>query len=123
MIKGIGVDIIEIERIKLSIEKYENRFLQKLFTENEINYCKSKPNPIQHFAVRFAAKEAFSKAISTGLTGDFRWHEVEIINEQSGKPIINLLGNLKEKFINFTFQISLSHSKENVVAVVLMEEK
>ena len=122
MIKGVGIDIVEIDRIKSSIEKYNEKFTNKLFTANEINYCSKKPNLEQHYAVRFAAKEAFSKSIGTGLTGDFRWHEIEILNNNLGEPFINLLGNLKEKYKNFKFHISLSHSKTSAVAVVIFEE-
>ena len=123
MIHGIGVDIIEIERIGKSIEQYGDAFLSKLFTQNEIAYCKGKKNPAQHFAARFAAKEAFSKAIATGWSGQFDWKHVEVMNEESGKPIIQLSGALAEVWNDYTIFLSLSHSDTSVVAFVVLEKR
>lgn len=122
MVKGIGVDIIEIDRIKSSIEDLGDHFLQKIFTAREIAYCSAKATAVQHFAARFAAKEALSKAFSTGWTGEFRWKDVEVTNEASGQPRIELHGKLQEALAQCSVLVSLSHSASHVVAMVVIEE-
>ncbi len=123
MIAGIGTDIIEVTRIKESIEKYGERFLNRIFTETEQSYCESfKEKKYLHYAARFAAKESFSKAIGTGITRGFRFREVGIRNEKSGKPVMELFGNLKKNWNKFTIHVSLTHTEENAVAYVIMEE-
>ena len=122
MIHGIGVDIIEIDRIQQSINDYGDVFLTKLFTPAEINYCTSKPFPTQHFAARFAAKEAFSKAISTGWAGDFEWKNVEIVNAPSGKPSFLFYGKTAEALKEHSVLLSMSHSDNTVVAFVVIEK-
>ncbi len=121
MITGIGVDIIEIDRIRASVEQHGERFLTKLFTPAEIAYCSSKQNMHQHFAGRFAAKEALSKALATGWTGSFRWKDVEIINEVSGRPRISLHGSLSTVLSPSAIHVSFSHSLTHVVAFVVIE--
>lgn len=121
MIKGIGVDIIEIERIRESIETRGDRFLEKVFTPQEIAYCAAKQNSAQHYAARFAAKEAMSKALSTGWAGEFRWKDVELTNDPSGQPHISLHGPLRDELAGNSVHVSLSHSHSHVVAVVIID--
>ena len=83
MIFGTGLDIIEIERIKNSIEKYSPKFEQRIFTSREISYCQTKGNPAKHFAARFAVKEAVSKCLGTGITGLLGFKDMEVINEEN----------------------------------------
>jgi holo-[acyl-carrier protein] synthase len=123
MVKGIGVDIIEIARVRQSIETLGDRFLDKVFTSREREYCSSKQNSFQHFAARFAAKEAVSKAMSTGWAGEFRWKDVEVMNDPSGQPRITLSGPLKELLVRARILVTLSHSESHVVAMVLIEEE
>lgn len=123
MIKGIGIDIIEVSRIKEAIEKYKDRFQNKIFTQEEINYSlQFKGKEYVHLAARFAVKEAFSKAIGTGITQGFKFLEISTQNLESGEPILVLSGNTLEKYQNFKFHISISHTETNAVAVVVMEE-
>jgi len=122
MIHGIGVDIIEIDRIQNSIDEYGDVFLNKLFTSNEIIYCTSKPFPTQHFAARFAAKEAFSKAIATGWAGDFEWKNIEITNDPSGKPSFLFYGKTADGLKEHSVFLSMSHSDNTVVAFVVIEK-
>jgi holo-[acyl-carrier protein] synthase len=111
MILGIGIDIIEIDRIKNSIAKYGEKFLHKIFTEKEIEYCSTKGNSVQHYAARFAAKEAISKALSTGWNNEFHWKEIEISNLTTGAPIVELLGGMKQYLTdNKQLKITMSHS-------------
>jgi holo-[acyl-carrier protein] synthase len=121
VIQGIGVDIIEIQRIQSSIEKFGDTFLRKIFTEDEIVYCRSRKNPAQHFAARFAAKEAVSKALATGWSGEFEWKNVEVMNELSGKPTVILHGTTAQALEKSTVYLSLSHSESSVVAFAVIE--
>ena len=123
MITGIGIDIIEISRIDQSISQYGNAFLSKLFTDNEIQYCSSKQFPTQHFAARFAAKEAFSKAISTGWSGEFEWKNIEVKNDPAGKPDFILYGKTAETLQGYSVFLSMSHSDSTVVAFVVIEKR
>jgi len=123
MIVGIGTDLVEIFRFKKTVNDWGNHFLEKVFTENELNYAHSRKDFVQHLAARFAAKEAVSKAISTGWSKGFRWKDVEIMNELSGKPTVTLSGNMKEFLNNGKIFISLSHSETVVVAFVVIESK
>jgi holo-[acyl-carrier protein] synthase len=122
MVRGIGVDIIEIERIRRSIESTDAHFLKRIFTESEIAYCDSKPRREQHFAARFAAKEAAGKALSLGWAGEFKWRDVEVTNDPSGKPRIILHGTLAEHLAGAAIMLSMSHSETHVVAMVLIED-
>ncbi len=121
MVKGIGVDIIEIARIQRNVETKGDLFLEKIFTPGEIAYCRSKSNIHQHFAARFAAKEAVSKALSTGWAGEFRWKDVEVVNDPSGQPHVTLHGKLRESLSPLSILLSISHSESHVVAIALIE--
>ena len=123
MILNTGVDIIEVERIKEVLEKFGERFQKRIYTQTEIDYCESyKDTKYVHYAARFAAKEAFSKAIGTGITQGFKFNEIGIRNEKSGMPVLELTGDLAEKWGKYKVHISLSHTKENAIAFVVMEE-
>ena len=122
MIRGIGVDIIEIARIRKDIEESGDHFLNKVFTAPEIAYCRARQNQHQHFAARFAAKEAVSKALATGWSGAFRWKDVEVTNDASGRPGVTIAGRLRELTAGTTIHVSLSHSTEHVVAMAIVEE-
>lgn len=121
MVLGLGIDIIEIERIKKSIEKYGERFLNKVFTSEEIRYCNSKFNKYQHYAARFAAKEAVYKALASGWKEGLRWKDIEIQNDVSGMPSINSTGKL-QAFLsdNTQLRISISHSENYVTSVAII---
>ena len=122
MIRGVGIDIIEIARIRRDIELLGPRFTDKLFTDGEIRYCTAKAIPHQHFAARFAAKEAVSKALATGWAGEFRWKDVEVVNDPSGRPGIVLHGSLHDALGSANIHLSLSHSEAHVVAVAIIED-
>jgi len=114
MIKGIGVDIIEVERVeKLGLRS--PRFLERIFSPGEIAYCSKKANKFQHFAARFAAKEAFFKALGRRIP----WKEVELVNLTSGKPTLKLKGKGRQVFKRA--HVSVAHLTEYAVAVVILE--
>ena len=115
-----GVDIIEIERVKQSIEDTEGKFCERVYTQKEIEYCESKKaQKYQHYAARFAAKEAVLKAISQLLKSkfDIEWKEIEVLNDEEGRPHVNLL---KEGIEISGIDISISHCKTYAVASVVV---
>lgn len=117
MIKGLGVDIVEIARIKAALLKHD-RFEKRIFTQDESKYCQSKPDPALHYAARFAAKEAVSKALGTGKTG-MKWTDIEVKRDSKGKPFINLSGGAAKRAQESGIcdvEVSLSFNKNNAVA-------
>lgn len=122
MILGIGTDIVEVERIAKSIEN--ESFKRKVFSANEINYCDKMANKAQHYAARFAAKEAFVKALGTGLRDGLTMNEMEVINDDKGKPHIQLSGQtaltVSSKNIH-SIHLSLSHIAMAAIAMVVIE--
>jgi holo-[acyl-carrier protein] synthase len=122
MIRGLGVDIIEIARVAELAARYGQRFLQKIFTPAEIDYCTARHHAAQHFAARFAAKEALSKALTTGWTGTFRWTDIETRNAPSGQPVMSVRGPLSDILTGATLHVTMSHSASHVVAVVVIED-
>lgn len=117
-----GIDIIEVSRIQKSIEDFGDSFLKRVYTKNEIEYCESKKNvKMQHYAARFAAKEAVFKAISELLDSKFniQWTDIEIINGKDGRPVVNLRKDLFKKVKNI--DISLSHIKDYAIANCVIE--
>lgn len=121
MILGIGIDIIEIDRVKESIDRFGDHFLNKIYTPNELEYCLSKHNKYQHFAARFAAKEAIYKALSSEWGREISWQDIDIMNEPNGLPIVKFSGNLAE-FVNDNkaIKISMSHSDNYVACVAIV---
>ena len=120
-----GTDIIEIERVKNSIENIGKKFIEEIYTQKEIEYCESKKNAkYQHYAARFAAKEAIFKAVSKLLNNkfDISWKNAEIVNDENGRPYINFLNTkIIEKIEDI--DISISHCKEYAVATVVVMYK
>ena len=115
-ILGIGTDIINIKRINNSIKKRGNSFKKKIFSDKEIRYCEGKKNPSAFYAKRFAAKEAFTKALGTGIRKGISLKDIEILNDASGKPSIKLKGVannfLRKKIKNNKYNIYLSLSDD-----------
>ncbi|MBN2788773.1 MAG: holo-ACP synthase [Candidatus Delongbacteria bacterium] len=123
MIFGIGTDIIQIHRVQKSIETIPG-FTEKIFSATEIEYCQTKKNKYEHFAARFAAKEAFFKAIGTGWRGGLAFSEIEINNDDLGKPFIKLYGRSKIFAEENKFErihLSMTHIQELAQAFVIIE--
>lgn len=119
---SIGTDIIEISRVKDAIENIGNKFIEEIYTEKEIEYCESKKKAkYQHYAARFAGKEAIYKAISNILENKFAisWKDVQILNDVNGRPYIDIL-NEKIKNQITQIDISISHCKEYAVSTVII---
>ena len=125
---GIGVDVVETARIESSLARFGERFLHRVFVENEIAYCKSMPFPARHYAARFAAKEAVSKAFGTGIGGQVGWRDIEVRRKETGEPFIVLHGGARELAERLNVSetlVSLSHSDHYSVAnaIVLCREQ
>ena len=123
MITGLGIDLIEVERVAVKISK-EAGFRELVFSTKEIAYCEKKTNKFEHYAARFAAKEAFFKAIGTGWRKDTAFNEIEITNNKDGKPEIFFLGKTAATIAELTLGkifVSLSHVKTMAVAMVIIE--
>jgi len=124
MICGTGVDIAETSRIEQSLQRYGERFTQKIFTPAEIVYCEKFKNRAERYAARFAAKEAAFKALGTGWRQGVRWLDVEVVHQPSGKPELVLTGraqDLARKLRVTRMSISISHSDRYVMAQVIFE--
>ncbi len=123
MIFGIGTDIIELERIGEMVAR-GREYLETVFTESEIAYCESKAHKAQHYAVRYAAKEAALKALGTGWRDGLSFADIEVIDDERGQPQVRLHGKVKQLFDRHQIKqtsISLSHSRQNAVAVIILE--
>ncbi len=123
MIAGVGIDNVDVARIQRMLEEYGEQFEQRVFTTDEIRYCRwNKKRMAERYAARFAAKEAFSKAIGTGVRMGFSWREVFVVKERSGKPSLQLSGKMAERYGHFRMNLSLSHTDDTAMAIVILEE-
>lgn len=116
---GIGNDIIEIERVRQSIERHGQHFLNRLFSQEEQDYCYRFKDPVPHFAGRFAAKEAIAKALGTGFGSELSWHDIEVMSDEHGKPEVFFSNVAKSRFQSPKVLVSISHSTSHATAVAL----
>jgi holo-[acyl-carrier protein] synthase len=119
---GIGTDILEIQRFEAVLNEHGEKFIQKLFTSNEIAYCTKFKDPKERYTARFCAKEAVAKSLGTGFGEHLRFHDIEILNEESGKPFVRLSKPVLRKFQFATIEISISHTKNVAVAIAIAEK-
>ena len=126
MVLGLGTDLIEIERVQASIDRFGDRFLERLFTPGEIAFClRKKRHAAESFAARFAAKEAGAKALGTGISRGVGWKEIEVRREPGERPTLHLSGRAAERAAAMgvrRLQLSLTHSKTVALAVVVAED-
>ncbi|MEO7620846.1 MAG: holo-ACP synthase [Chitinophagaceae bacterium] len=125
MIAGLGLDTIEVERVASKIARGSG-FRELVFSAKEIEYCESKANKYEHYAARFAAKEAFFKALGTGWLNGTAFNEVEITNDEKGKPSLGLLGETAQSLAALNIKqvsVSLTHLKTLASAVVIIENE
>jgi len=125
MIYGIGTDIAAIERFQRFIDEKNTTLLERLFTAQERQYCSARKNGASNYAARFAAKEAFMKALGTGLRDGISWHDVEVVNDSLGKPELILTGRANELYLDRglcgTF-LTLAHDGGVAIATVILEK-
>jgi len=124
VVVGVGVDLVQIARIRRAMERWQDRFLRRVFTPDEVAYALRRRDPAEHLAARFAAKEATLKALGTGLTMGVRWREMEVQRERGARPRLHLTGRTAalgaERGIR-VFHVSLTHDGEYAMAQVLAE--
>lgn len=124
MILGIGVDIVEVERLRRAVERYGDRFIRRIFTEEEVRYCRRCARPEQRFATRFAAKEAALKALGVGWAQGLQFIEVEVTNNELGAPSVALSGKalaLSRELGVQRIHVSLTHHRDFAIAQVVLE--
>ena len=125
MIIGLGVDIAEVPRIQAAIEGRGQRFLDRVFTPNEIAYCERFKNKFERYAGRFAAKEAAMKALGTGWRRGIRWVDLEVVREQGGRPTISLAGEAAKIAAQLgvkRISLSITHTQSEALAQVIFED-
>lgn len=125
MILGIGNDLVEISRVSESMMRFGDRFLSRVFTAREIEYCQRKAHhAAESFAARFCAKEAAAKALGTGIAGGITWHDFEVVGADGQRPLLCLTGHAAERAEALGMQrahLSLSHSRDLAMATVVLE--
>jgi holo-[acyl-carrier protein] synthase len=125
MLIGTGVDLIEVERIAHSIERYGERFLRRVYTDHEIAYCSRKRVSAESYAVRFAAKEAGAKALGTGISRGVTWNEFQVARNPGERPVLELRGRaalLAKELGVRAISLSLTHTGSLAMATVVMED-
>ena len=124
MIRGVGVDIVKVDRIEQAVERWGYRFLKRIFTAAEIERCQQRARPAQCLALRFAAKEAFVKALGLGMRKGLRWRDIEVVHDHLGKPEL-LLHNQAQRLLEAMEAsrawLSLSDERESALALVVLE--
>jgi len=124
MIVGIGVDLVEIERMERALARHPVRLVQRVFTETEQRECENRPRRAMHYSARFAAKEAFLKAVGLGLRGGMRWRDVGVVHAPSGQPSLVVQGCAAERMRELGADrafVSLTHTDHHACAVVVLE--
>lgn len=120
--KGLGNDIIEIQRIRDTIERHGTHFYKKIFTEKELEYCLQNKDPAPSLAGRFSAKEAIAKALGTGFGQSISWLDIEILNDEKGRPHVTFSETFNNTFSFPEVLISISHCKSYATAVAIWVE-
>jgi holo-[acyl-carrier protein] synthase len=122
MIKSVGIDVVDIQRFKKLVDRWGIRFCKKILTEQEIELCANKANYIASVTARFAAKEAMIKCLPTDQHLVWRWHEMEVLNEVGGKPIVKMNGVIGDFVKGLKIHVSLSHSQNSAMAIIILEK-
>lgn len=125
MIVGIGIDLVDIPRFTAALDRHGDRLRRRLFTEAEQLYCESRPSPAASLAARFAAKEAFLKALGTGLAEGLRWTDVEVVALPGGRPALSLKGSAAEHLARLGATghwLTLTHTDTAAAATVILEK-
>ncbi len=124
MILGLGLDLVEVERVRAAVERQGEAFIDRVLTPDEAAYCRFQAEPSIHIAARFAAKEAFSKAIGTGIGEGAGWKDIEVVRRDSGKPELLLHGKALESAESMGvigMHLSITHTRLTAAAVVVLE--
>ena len=125
MIAGIGIDLVKINRIQEAVQKWDKRFLNRVFTPLELQYCFARLDPYLHLSGRFAVKEAAFKALGTGWRSGVRWIEIEILNNPQGKPMVTTTGRVKQLMADLgvaNIHVSISHDTDYAIGQVILSK-
>lgn len=123
-ITGIGIDLVEVERIRALLARHGERFKARTFTEDEVRYCDGCADPAMHYAARFAAKEAGAKSLGTGFAEGVSWMDIEVVRGLAGRPELRLHGGARELADSYGVvrcHVSLTHTKDQAMAQVVLE--
>ena len=126
MIHGIGIDLVEVSRIEKILKKWGDRFLQRVYSADEIEYCRNKAFPAIHFAARFAAKESFLKSLGIGLGMGVKLREIEVSNNKLGSPVLKMnkeIGNILDNLGVNAVHVSMTHTRKHAHAIVVLEKR
>jgi holo-[acyl-carrier protein] synthase len=125
MIFGIGTDLVEVSRVEKILQKWGDKFLAKVYSQNEIDYCRKKAFPSIHYAARFAVKESFLKSLGIGLGMGVKLRDIEVVNNEQGTPVLNVQESIKARLdklgIN-KIHVSITHTREHAQAIVVLEK-
>jgi holo-[acyl-carrier protein] synthase len=121
VVDGVGIDLVDVDRIERLLKKWDRKFTTKIFTQREIAKCTQRANMAECFAARFAAKEALAKALGHGMCAHFRWKDVEVKNDDSGKPTFSVIGITRNLVIGKRVLLSLTHTDTCAGAMVVVE--
>lgn len=124
MILGIGIDLVSVDRIQNALERYKTRFLNRIYAPEEIRYCSKQRKPAIHYAGRFAAKEAFAKALGTGFSANIKPKEIFVESQNNGRPKLSVRGEAQRMIVQLgvtNIHLSLSHLDTYACAVVILE--
>jgi holo-[acyl-carrier protein] synthase len=124
MIHGIGTDLVEVSRIERILKRWGDRFIDRVYARDEIEYCKNKAFPAIHFAARFAAKESFLKSLGIGLGMGVKLREIEVSNNALGSPVLKMnerIGNILENLGVNAVHVSITHTRKHAHAIVVLE--
>jgi len=119
---GVGIDLVNVGRLKAVIERHPERFRARIFTESEVAFCETLGDKYPSYAGRFAAKEAFSKALGTGLRGAIGWTEIEVLDNEKTRPTIRVTGRAAAILASRKVHLSISHLSDYATAIVVIED-
>jgi len=119
---GVGIDLVRVDRIRSAMERFPSRFRSRIFLESEVNFCEELADKYPSYAGRFAAKEAFSKALGTGLRGTIGWKEIEVCDNERSRPTISISGRARELLAGRRVHLSITHLPDYAAAVVVIED-
>ena len=120
---GIGIDLVEVARVRTAVGRFGERFLNRVFTEREVAFCEELADRFPSYAGRFAAKEAFAKALGTGLRGAIGWREIEVNDNERSRPTITVSGRARARLGDRLVHVSITHLDSYASAVVVIEER
>ncbi len=119
---GVGIDLVRVERIRSAMERFPSRFRSRIFADSEVRFCEELADKYPSYAGRFAAKEAFSKALGTGLRGAIGWQEIEICDTERSRPSISVSGRARQLLGGRSVHLSITHLPDYAAAVVVIED-